>query len=145
MEINFLLELIIGLVIILALLLYFLLYTPKKKKKQVLKKPQPSKRASIPTLKALVAIIKDKKTTTEELSDTIDSILKHYGTIHPKLGVRIHPDFKIYGAIMLRICHHPNTNKKIILKFDKELRVKNPAYTQEINDFLTKGLDTRGM
>jgi hypothetical protein len=43
------------------------------------------------------------------------------------------------------LCHHTNTKKDIILKFDRELEKRNPEYKLELEDSLTKGLDTRGM
>jgi hypothetical protein len=72
-------------------------------------------------------------------------ILKYYGHIHEKLGIRSHPDFDIYMEILIIICRHPNTNKDIIIKFDKELTRLNPSYKAEINEALTKGLNSRGV
>ena len=145
MELELLLKSFAGLVFILGLLLYLLLNSSKKKAIIKKKAKEKKERSAFPTLESLVAIVKNKKSTKAELSEAIDQILKYHGTIHPKLGMRSHPDFDIYGLVMLKICHHPHTDKKIILKYDRELRAKNPEYAQEINDFLTKGLDTRGM
>lgn len=71
-------------------------------------------------------------------------VLKNYGQIHQKMGVRAHPDFDIYMGILFAICRHPNTNKNIILNFDKELSRLNPDYKAEINDAVTKGIKSRG-
>ena len=144
MEITLLFKFFIGLLLLLALLLYFLLF--KRKKKSLSKKSTTSpQRKNTPSFEALISVIKNKNATREELFSAVEDILKYYGTIHPKLGMRSHPDFDKYGLIILKLCHHPHTDKKIILKFDKELRAKNPEYAHEINDFLTKGLDTRGV
>jgi len=59
--------------------------------------------------------------------------------------MRAHPKFEIYSELILRICHHPNTTKEIILKLDRELERLNPEYKMELEDSLTKGLDTRGL
>ena len=136
-----------GLVVILGILIMFFLYTPGKKQKN--KKAQksytkPSKPAPKYELKDLLAVIRNKKSTTQELADALELIIKYHGHIHPKLGIRTHPDFDIYSEILLRICRHPNTNKDIIIKFDKELEKLNPEYVREINDSLTKGLNSRG-
>ena len=144
MDIVLLVKSFTGLIGLLAILVFFLMYSPKKVIAKKKAKQEQKKRSPFPTLDSLVAIVKDQKTTTVELSEAIDNVLKYYGTIHPKLGIRAHPDFNTYGLIMLKICHHPHTDKKIILKFDKELRAKNPEYAHEINDFLTKGLASRG-
>ncbi len=145
MELTLLVKSFAGLVFILVLLLYFLLSNSKKKTLAKKKVKEQKERNTFPSLESLVAIVKNKKSTKVELSEAIDKILKYHGIIHPKLGIRSHPDFDIYGLVMLKICHHPHTDKKIILKYDKELREKNPEYEHEINDFLTKGLNTRGM
>jgi len=149
MDITLLIESFIGLVTILGFLLFFLLYVSKKKKKilreAVKSKSSLPKNDSFVSLESLLQIIKDKKSTTKELSEALDLVLKHHGTIHPKLGVRTHPDFDVYGEILLRICRHPNTNTKLILNFDKALEAKNEAYKKDINDFITKGLNSRGV
>ncbi|WP_434657903.1 hypothetical protein [Sulfurimonas sp. NW9] len=83
-------------------------------------------------------MIKDKKSTTEELKEAVELILKYYGKIPQKLGMRAHPKFEIYSELILRICHHPNVNKDIIIKLDKELHRRNPEYALELDDSLTK-------
>ena len=89
-------------------------------------------------------MIKLKKTTSKELKDSLDLVLKHHALIHKKLGARAHPDFDIYRDILFSICRHPNTNKNIIINFDKELTRLNPEYKADINDAITKGLNSRG-
>jgi len=149
MEITLYLKSFIGLVSILAILLFFLFLT-KKSKKVLQSKSKKSKTVRVKSeetisLESLLQVIRDKHSTSEELSKALDLIIKYYGVIHPKLGIRSHPDFDVYGEILLRICRHPNTTKDIILKFDRALELRNEAYRREINDFLTKGLNSRGM
>jgi len=150
-EVTLLVKSIAGLVIILGILIFLFLYLQSAKKEKKLVKNNgknivEKKKDDIKhELKDLLAVIRDKNSTTEELSQAVDLIIKYHGHIHPKLGARPHPDFDIYSEIILRICRHPNTNKDIIIKFDKELEKYNPAYVREINDSLTKGLNLRGM
>jgi len=147
MEITLLIKSFLGLVVILAILIFFLFYLSKKRKIVQIKSTQ-----SVPSqtdkedysLSTLLKVIKDRTSTTKELKDALDTVIKYHGTIHPKLGLRPHPDFDTYGEILLRICRHPNTNKNIILDFDKALEAKNEEYKREINDFLTKGLNSLG-
>jgi len=47
--------------------------------------------------------------------------------------------------ILFAICLHPNTNKNIILSFNKELVRLNPKYKVEINGAISKGLNSRGV
>nr|WP_321267334.1 hypothetical protein [uncultured Sulfurimonas sp.] len=145
MEITLLLKSIVGLVVILAILIFLLfLPTNKKKKKAVIQKnTSTNKKSSNTDLEYLRSIIKKKKTTTKELKEALDLILKHHGKVHEKLGLRAHPDFDVYMDILFTICRHPNTNKDIVIKFDRELGRLNPEYKQEIDEAITKGLNSR--
>lgn len=148
MDIVLLIKSIMGLVVILGILIAFFLYTPSAKKKEPKKQKrytQESKPKPKHELKDLLEVIRNKHSTTEQLAEALDAVIKYHGHIHPKLGIRAHPDFDIYSEILLRICRHPNTTKDIIIKFDKELEKRNPEYVREINDSLTKGLNSRGI
>ena len=98
-----------------------------------------------PDFTTLLEVIRDKKSTTQELKEAVELIIKYYGKIPKKLGMRAHPKFELYSEIILRLCHHPNINKEIILRLDRELERQNPEYKLEINDSLEKGLNTRGI
>lgn len=147
MDVVLLVESFAGLLGLLAILIFFLMYSPKKKAAK--KKAQKEKKVrfgdDFNSLENLAKVIKDKESTAEQLQVALDLIIKYHGTIHSKLGIRAHPDFNLYAEVVLRICRHPNTNKNLILKFDRELRAKNKEYEKEINDFLTKGLNSRGV
>ena len=148
MEITLLVKSVIGLVIVLAILIFLLLYSTTPKKKETVKKETKNLDAKDKNQKvdldSLRAIIKNKKSNAKELSDALDLVIKHYGVIPKKLGTRIHPDFDKYMDILFTICRHPNTNKNLIIKFDKELIRLNPEYKAEINNAVTKGLNSRG-
>jgi hypothetical protein len=149
MDIFLLIKSIVGLLVVLAILMFFFFYIPSQKRKKAAaqeKKVTPVKKRVVEkrALKDLLAVIRNKSATTQELSEALDLIIKDYGHIHSKLGMRSHPDFDIYSEILLRICRHKNTNKDIIVKFDKELEKLNPEYIREINDSLSKGLNSRG-
>lgn len=139
-----------GLVVVLGLLI-ILLFSPfkKKKKKFVTKKKKvvnSHKNSEIKTdLPSLLKIIKNKKSSADELKTTLDLVLKYHGVVHKKLGLRAHPDFDVYMDILFTICRHPNTNKNLIVKFDSALEKLNPEYKKEINDAITKGLNSRGI
>ena len=148
MDIVLLIKSGMGLILILMLLVYLLFFSLKSsKKKEFVKKTYTKK--SPPKinyeLTYLIAIIKNKKSTTEELQKALDLIIKYHGTIHKKLGVRVHPDFDNYMDIIFTLCRHPNVTTKLIITFDKELEDRNPAYKPEINSALSKGLNSRGM
>lgn len=144
MDIVFIVKSLVGLIALLGVLVLFLLYDPRKQKQKTQKSvaDEPTKRVEY-SFEELLAMIRDKNSTTQELEFATENILKSYGHITPKMGIRLHDDFYIYSEIMIRICHHPNTTKELILSFDKELRAKNPQYEKELNDALTKGLNSR--
>jgi len=148
MDITLLIQSFLGLVAILAVLIFFLFYMPRKRKEREKKKIVPKAKSKsvidYPSFEDLVKIVKTKTSTAEDLADALNLIIEHYGTIPAKLGIRTHPEFTAYAELVMRVCRHPNTNKNIIVKFDRDLEKKNPEYKKEINDFLTKGLNSRG-
>ncbi len=147
MDIALLVKSIAGLSVILALLLSLFFSSPKKKTKKSSKKSYTTPTPPQPKTdwESVLKVIRKRKATTEELKEALDIILKYHGTIPKKLGIRINPEFDKYSEVLLRICRHPNTNKDLIVDFDKELERRNPEYIKEINDALTKGLNSRGV
>jgi hypothetical protein len=146
MELTLLIKSVAGLVLILGILVFLLVLSSKSKKaktveivKKEVKPPRPA--TDLPTLRA---IVKNKKSSAKELQTALDLILKYHGDIHPKLGTRTHPEYDTYMEILFTICRHPHTNKNIILSFNRELERKNPDYKIEINEAITKGLNSRG-
>ena len=159
MEIALLIKSIIGLVFILGFLI-FVLILPSKKQKEIQRKKEIQRQESIKKAKeknalenegmktdltSLREVIKNKKSDESTLKEALEMVIKYHGTINKKLGVRTHPDFEIYKDILFTICRHPNTNKHLIINFDKELGKLNPSYKAEINDALTRGLNSRGV
>ena len=149
MEITLLIKSIAGLAIVLGLLIFILILSPDDKKKPQKSKKKPTKtsyghEAMSTELMPLRDIIKDKTSDKHLLKDALELIIKYHGTIHKKLGVRAHPDFEIYKDILFSLCRHPNTDKHLILNFEKELLRLNPEYKSNINDTLTRGLNSRG-
>ncbi len=157
MDAELIIKAIMGLVAILAILIFLLFLEPDTEEKTPIDK-KPTDKKPIPEseeitqepdsvqktdLEFLVKAIKNKRADADELSKTLDLIIKHHGVVHRKLGLRAHPDFDIYMDILFTICRHPNANKDLIIKFDKELEELNSEYKKEINDAITKGLNSR--
>jgi len=141
MEITLLIKSIVGLVLVLGGLLFIFFYSRSMKEKKRNMKVEPKKK--IPDLASLRKIIRNQQTTAKILEETLNLVLEYHGTIHKKDGIKTHPDFDLYAEILFIICRHPNTNKDIILNFDKALEVRNPEYKREINAALTDGLNSR--
>jgi len=146
MELTLLIQSAMGLLVILGLLVFVLVLSPKSKKKEVAKKVVQATKAKPRTdLEFLRTIVKNRKSTADELKDALDLVLKYHGTIHKKLGLRPHPESQIYMDILFSICRHPNANKDIIVNFDKELGRLNEEYKKDLHDAMMRGLNSRGI
>jgi len=146
-EITLLLKSIVGLIIFLAILLYFLIMPSKKQQKRATKRSNTvGEEENFKTDKAsLIAVIKNKSSSAQELSKALKLILKYHGRIHKKLGELPHPEFDYYMDVLFTLCRHPNANKDIIISFDRELQTRNEQYIKDINDAIAKGLNSRGV
>jgi len=144
MDTELLVKSIMGLIIILGVLItiLFFLFPEEKKKKEKLKNSKNSTNKDL-SLKALKKIVKNRVSSTDKLSEALDLIIKHHGVIPRKQAGTTHEEFDVYMDILFTICRHPNTNKNIIIKFDRALSSKNPTYKSSINDAITKGLESR--
>ena len=144
MEITLLIQTIVGLVIVLGILVFILLLPTKIEKKKVKIRTIDDDKPKT-DLESLRHIIRNRLSTKQELQDALNLVIKLHGHIAKKHGTRVNADFDGYMEILIMICRHPNTDKNIILKFDKELRTLNPDYKDEINESITKGLDSRSV
>lgn len=153
MDVEIIIQAIMGLVALLAILIFFLFLLPEKKDKkeqlthEIGEKIEevvetPIKKINT-DLEHLRSIIRNKKSSTEELREALELVIKYHGNIHPKLGLRAHPDFDPYMDILFKICRHPNTDKDMIVNFDKDLVNLNPEYKKDIMEAVTKGLNSR--
>ncbi|SMP88912.1 hypothetical protein SAMN06314042_11411 [Epsilonproteobacteria bacterium SCGC AD-308-O04] len=152
MEITLLIKSVLGLIFLLGVLIFLMLIPSRNKKKHQKQKTLKKHTAKTPAidpmktdLESLIKIIKDKKSDKHKLKEALELIIKYHGNIHKKLGLRAHPDFEIYKDILMTICRHPHTNKHLILYIDRNLAELNPDYKSNINDALTKGLNSRGL
>lgn len=144
MDIILLIKSGMGLVVILAVLVFFLFYSSSKKKEKLVEKKEPAKpKAEKPRdFAALRAVLTNDKSTSKELKEALDAIVKEYGQIS-KSGKYNQSDFGVYMGIIFNICRHPHTTKDIILDFDRELTKLNPKYKSDISDAVTKALNSR--
>lgn len=131
MQINFLVETVIGLVILLGVLFLFL-FVGRQKKLEYISDEKVSKN----DLQTLLKSVKNKNTQAEELQKVVYIILEDFAIIQEE-------NFNIYAQILLKVASHPNTNKDIILALDRGLCLKNPSYKKEISNFTSQGLNSR--
>jgi len=145
-EITILVQSIVGLVIILAILLFVLVYPfgKKRKEEKISHKKAPVVRSNN-ELTFLKDIILNPESSESELNDALIRIIKYHGTIHKKLGMRVHPDSHVYIEVLFKLCRHKNANAKMIVKFSNDLEKLNPQYMREINYAMMRGLNSRGI
>lgn len=141
-DLYFVIKVLVGLIVLLGILLLLLLHKSAKKKEEGITQ-KVEKRESDYTLKELIEFIGNTDTSTEKLQWALETIVKYHGDIEPKKNGHPSDDFYRYSEIIMRICRHPNTSKSLIVRFDKAMRDLNPSYVKELNDSLTKGLDSR--
>lgn len=151
MDVTLLIESLLGLIVILGVLMFFLLWSSKEKKRRLealersqQKEPEPEPKMDT-SLEALRRVINNPNTSSAKLAEALELILKFHPTIHPKLGIRPHPDFDIYADILFHLGRHKHINKDILLHFDTELEKHNPSYKKELDDALMRGLNSRGI
>ncbi len=150
MDVVLLFKSIVGLVVVLGLLVLALLFSRKKQKKEQekVKKEEAAAQKVVEdahSFEKLSAVIKQKGSSTEELKEALELIMKYYPTMHKKLGLRAHPESDVYMDLVFKLCRHKNANKKIIIQFMNDLEKNNPEYTKEINDAMMRGLNSRGI
>lgn len=142
MDLFFIIKALVGLIFLLGILVSLLLYKPRKKReKEIAQKVD--KKDSDYTFEELIRFIRNRDTPTDKLQWALDTIVKYHGTIEPKKHGHVSDDFYHYSEVIIRICRHPNTTKSLIIRFDKAIRDLNPSYSKELNDSLTKGLNSR--
>jgi len=122
---------IIGLLFLLILLVALYVWSNKSK---TAAEAIPS---TIETFESLSAIIKNRYSSARELNHAVEMILSHFGTITS------HTIGK-YKLLLEELCTHPHTDSKLILRFEKTLRMNNPSYTHDIEKSLALGLAQRG-
>lgn len=92
---------------------------------------------SIETFEALSAIIKNRGSSSVELTHAVETILSRFTKITPQ-------SIGAYKLLLQTLCTHPHTDSKLILRFEKGLRTHNPEFTKELEQSLGIGLAARG-
>jgi hypothetical protein len=96
--------------------------------------------AEIPaTFESLSAIVNSTASTNKEINHAVTVLVEKF--IHIGEGTR---DYPHYEAMIEKLCFHPNTDSKVILRFEKALREANPKFKEKIEKALKHGLSKRG-
>lgn len=125
--------------VVLFVLVSILVYTSRVRKRRA-ETLAAVPETRVPTYQELKAILKNKNSSYEALEDAIENIVKYYGDIEPKVGGHQSKDFDRYVELIFIICKHPNTDKNLILNFERDLARTNPQYKKDLDQAVTKGL-----
>jgi len=112
--------------LVLLVLLYVWLARPKKGDMNQNKAPE--------TFESLCAIIHSSVSTNQALNHAADRILSRFITIG---------EYPRYEALIRDVCTHPNTDSKLVSRFEKQLRDANPKFKEKIAKTLKEGLAKR--
>ncbi len=134
---------IIAFSLLLFVLVIFYIRGSKRTKSEAKSKKISKTTLRVPTFEELQAIVSNQKSSSLELEEALKSIIEYYGVIPAKEGIHPHKIFKKYAQLIITLCRHRNTNSKIVLFFDRELRKKNPSYASNIEEILQRGLNSR--
>jgi hypothetical protein len=134
MQIDTLVSFIFVLVIVLGVLVLWLIGLSKKRKKSLLELKKDNVE-NIVDFESLHSVFKERGSSSEKLKSSLELIIKNYG--------HVENDFDKYKDIIKLLCKHPNTNKDLILYFDRELSKLNPEYKAQISSAVFKGLELR--
>lgn len=127
---------------LLFILVAILVYTSRARKRReeaAIEVPE----TRVPSYQELKSILKNKNASYEALQHATDGIIEFYGDIEPKVGGRQSKDFDRYMELIFIICKHPNTDKKLVLNFERDLARMNPQYKKDLDHAVTKGLSFR--
>lgn len=86
------------------------------------------------TFESMCAVIKKNTSTNAQINGAVDTIIERYSHID---------DFEVYGTLLEKLCIHPSTDSKVILRFQKALIAANPNLKDQIEKTLKLGLAGR--
>ncbi len=129
------------LVAVLVIMLLNSKNTKKKASKNINVKKEKIKEPEI-TFEELLAIVKSKRSSTNDLSKAVIQLVRHF-PFPEKKGNVLSDEAKKYLDFVFSVASHPNANAKLIAFMDKELKRANPSYKVEIDVYEDRGLNLR--
>lgn len=89
---------------------------------------------AVVTFEGMCSLIHNYSASNVQLNSAVDTIIERYGHIE---------DFRVYASLLEALCVHPNTDSKVILRFQKALITANPNLKDQIEKTLKLGLAGR--
>ena len=98
------------------------------------KKEVPEDTQAVITFEGMCSLIHSRLASNAQLNGAVDTIIGRYSHIE---------DFGVYGLLLEALCVHPNTDSKVVLRFQKALIAANPKLKEKIEKTLKLGLAER--
>lgn len=117
-----------GLLLALVVLVLLYVWLARPKKSDV------GENKAAETFESLCAIIHSSASSNQALNHAVNRILNRFGLIE---------EYPSYEALIRGICTHPNTDSKLVSRFEKQLRDANPKFKEKIQKTLKEGLAKR--
>jgi len=124
-------------VLFILILIIITIIVFKKSKPQVCEiNPQKEKENEM-TLDMLLKTVKSSKSSLNEMEIALSVMAQNFPFPEQEDEANKYFEFVYFFS------KHPLTTAKIIVKMQKELTLKNPKYTKQIEDFQMRGVDAR--
>jgi hypothetical protein len=90
------------------------------------------------TFPMLCGVINHASSKNPELNRAVDTIIERYCDV-----VEGERSFDVYASLLAKLCVHPHTDSKMILRFQRAVLKANPNYREQIEKTLKLGLAGR--
>ena len=90
------------------------------------------------TFAMMCAVINHASSKNLELNHAVDTIIERYGNV-----VEGERPFEAYASLLAKLCVHPHTDSKVILRFQRAVLAANPQFKDQIEKSLKLGLAGR--
>ena len=98
------------------------------------KKDAPLGHEAVITFETMRRVISENASSNAQINHAVDTIIERYAHID---------DFGAYRPLLEKLCVHPATDSKVILRFQKALIAANPKHKDQIEKTLQLGLAGR--
>lgn len=93
---------------------------------------------AVVTFEGMCSLIHSRSTSNAQLNYAVDTIIGRYCKV-----IEVQRPFSVYASLLEALCVHPNTDSKVILRFQKALISINPHFKDQIENTLKLGLAQR--
>lgn len=94
--------------------------------------------ATMMTFSMMCAVINHASSKNPELNRAVDAIIERYCDV-----IEGERPFEVYASLLTKLCVHPHTDSKAILRFQKAIITANPHFKEQIEKTLKLGLAGR--